>query len=304
MKKEMFLRNCPKCGKELSYTNKKNRNTAIKKKRLCGSCASVERNQKYGNNKKFIETYGVKGKWIGKKNPFYGKHHSEESLAKMQKNKDFSTFKSKKFKDKMSKISSGKNNPMYGKNYYDIWVEKYGEKEANKKMAILRKEKSIQTSGKNNPMYGKPAPQGSGNGWSGWYKGWFFRSIKELSYMVNVIEVNGFQWRTGETKDLCIKYTSYDGTERTYRADFLVEEKKLVEVKPIKLFNTPKNLLKKQAAVKFCKKNGYDYEVVDVRLLDFEKMESLYNQKKIRFTKKYKKKYEQYINRRKNDGDK
>jgi len=38
--------------------------------------------------------------------------------------------KIKENKKKHSNNSSGENNPMYGKKYYDIWVEKYGEEEA------------------------------------------------------------------------------------------------------------------------------------------------------------------------------
>jgi len=49
-------------------------------------------------------------------------------------------------------------------------------------------------------MYGKPAPIGSGNGWSGWYKGWYFRSLLELSFMINVIERFKMSWQNAETK--------------------------------------------------------------------------------------------------------
>ncbi|MBR4316812.1 MAG: hypothetical protein IKP65_07630 [Alphaproteobacteria bacterium] len=45
-------------------------------------------------------------------------------------------------------------------------------------MIELKKKYSEKSKGKNNPMYGKPAPKGSGNGVSGWYKGWFFRSLR------------------------------------------------------------------------------------------------------------------------------
>ncbi len=298
MKEKIFIRNCPSCDKELIYTNKKNRNSAVKKRRLCSSCAAkiIQNDPIHKEKQAAYRRIAYKGK----NNPFFGKRHSKETIEKIQKNRDLSSFKTQKFKDKMSKITSGKNNPMYGRNYYEVWVNKYGKEEANNRMTKLKKEKSLQTSGKNNPMYGKPSPQGSGNGWSGWYKGWFFRSIKELSYMINVIKAQNLKWRTAETNDLLIKYINYDGTERTYRADFLVEEKELIEVKPIKLFNTPNNLLKKKAAIKFCKKNRYNYKIVDVKLLDIEKIISLYNQKKIRFTKRYEKKYKKYIEEIKN----
>ena len=223
---------------------------------------------------------------MGAGNPFFGKTHTKETLAKIQEDRDICTFKTKKFKDKMSKVTSGKKNPMYGRNVYSIWVDKYGEEEANKRMTMAKIKWSKASSGKNNGMYGKPSPQGSGNGWSGWYKGWFFRSIKELSYMINIIETKKLKWRTAEINDLAIKYINYDGTERTYRADFLIEEKKLVEVKPIKLFNTPNNVLKKKAAIKFCKRHGYEYSITDVKLLDIDDIRKLYNQEKVKFTNK------------------
>jgi len=293
MKKEIFIRNCPSCNRELTHTNKKNRNDAIKKGRLCSSCAAkIVQNDPIHKEK---QAQYRREAYKGENNPFFGKKHTKETIAKIQKNRDLSSFKTKKFKDKMSKVTSGKNNPMYGKSYYEAWIDKYGEEEANNRMAKLKREKSLQTSGKNNPMYGKHSPQGSGNGWSGWYRGWFFRSIKELSYMINIIEAKKFKWRTAETNDLAIKYINYDGTERTYRADFLVEEKELIEVKPIKLFNTPNNLLKKKAAIKFCKKNGYNYKIVDVKLLDIKKMKNFYDRGEIKFTKKYEEKYKKLI---------
>lgn len=35
-------------------------------------------------------------------------------------------------------MNKGKNNPMYGKSVYDVWIEKYGEEEANKKLLKLK----------------------------------------------------------------------------------------------------------------------------------------------------------------------
>ncbi len=33
----------------------------------------------------------------------------------------------------MNELNSGENNPMYGKSAYNMWVEKYGKEEADKK---------------------------------------------------------------------------------------------------------------------------------------------------------------------------
>jgi len=59
--------------------------------------------------------------------------------------------------------SLGKNNGMYGKNKYEIWVKKYGKEEANKKMneygknlsESLKNSKNVNNADKNNPMYGR-----------------------------------------------------------------------------------------------------------------------------------------------------
>lgn len=87
---------------------------------------------------------------------------------------------------------------MFGKTFYDIWVEKYGLEIANQKLIEFKNNRSKSSTGEKNPMFGKTSPTGSGNGWSGWYKDWYFRSINELSFMINVIERFKFTWVSGE----------------------------------------------------------------------------------------------------------
>ena len=291
-----YKRECPKCGKDIYHTSKYNRNAQDKKQRPCRRCSSIEKNKKYGNNKKFIERYATKGKSTGKDNPFYGKHHTEETKKELRKiHKGCS--RSQDFKDNLSKVSTGKSNPMYGKNYYDIWVSKYGKAEADKRHKEKKRKNSIASSGKNNPMYGKPSPNGAGNGWSGWYKGWFFRSLKELSYMIKKIEGKNKKWRTAETKDLRIKYVDYKGDERTYTADFLVEEKELIEVKPKKLKKSLIVRLKAKAARKFCKEKGFTYKIKDVKILLEKEIKKLHDDKIIKFTNRYEEKYNEKYNK-------
>ena len=79
-------------------------------------------------------------------------------------------------------------------------------------------------------MYGKPSPQGSGNGWSGWYKGWYFRSLLELSYMILVIERFNISWSNGEK--IKITYKNFSGINRNYFPDFLLNNKYIIEIKP------------------------------------------------------------------------
>ncbi|MCD6436496.1 MAG: hypothetical protein J7L15_08995, partial [Clostridiales bacterium] len=249
-----YCRKCPLCRKKLGYTNKKNRNFAEKKGILCVSCSQKEAHKRpeviLKHKKRALL---LSEKYIGKGNPFYGRKHSEATKDKIRK-VDKSYTQTKKFRKKSAR--HGIRNGMYGKTFYDVWLEKYGKIEADKKMEQLKKKRSLNASGKNNSMYGKPSPQGSGNGWSGWYKGWFFRSLKELSYVIKEIESKNKKWRTAETKDLIIKYIDYKNDERTYRADFLVEEKYLIEVKPSNFESALTTRLNPHAALKFCQKKS------------------------------------------------
>ena len=64
-----FIRKCPKCGHKQSYTRRENWRKAIRQNRKCGSCCKVGR-----------PTWN-KGKvcFVGKENPFYGKHHTDKT---------------------------------------------------------------------------------------------------------------------------------------------------------------------------------------------------------------------------------
>ena len=135
-------------------------------------------------------------------------------------------------------------------------------------------------------MYGKPSPRGSGNGWSGWYKGWFFRSLRELSYVVGVLEKNMLGWRSAESRNLRMEYV-LDGRSRTYFADFLVDDSILVEVKPKRLMGSKQNLAKRESALRFCEARGWLYRMVDVRILEEDVIVDLYRRGVVKFTSKY-----------------
>jgi len=95
-------------------------------------------NKKYGSkiaNEKLNE-FKEKQRIVGEKRKlpedfnFAGHKHSEAS------------------KKQLSKKRVGKNNPMYGKNPYTIWVEKYGVEEADIKQKFMM-EKRLETRRKN-----------------------------------------------------------------------------------------------------------------------------------------------------------
>jgi hypothetical protein len=199
----------------------------------------------------------------GDLNPFYGKHHSEESKRKIIKDRDYSVYKTNEFRKKISEKTKGKNNPMYGKNIYNIWVEKYGEDEAKIKMNNFKKLQSKLNSGEHNSMYGKPSPKNSGNGICGWYKGWFFRSLLELSYMLFVIERFNMEWESGESEKYKIQY-EINNVKRNYYPDFIINGKYVVECKPKKLWSTNINKTKFDYAKIFCSNNNLKFKVTDI----------------------------------------
>ena len=276
-----FVRNCPECGIKLTYANVKYRNRAEKNGVICRSCRYKEVNSRPGIGKARIAN---RRNYFGDQNPFFGKTHSEDTKEKLRA-VDRSYTQTDKFRKNSAR--NGVKNGMYGKSVYDVWKEKYGKREADEKFSKWLEVLSKKSSGKNNPMFGKPAPQGSGNGWGGWYKGWYFRSLRELSYVIGVLEKTGQKWESAENNKFSIPYINYDGIPRTYRPDFIVDEKILVEVKPKRLMETPINLLKKEAAIQFCKNNGFEFKMVDVKLLETDQFVFLYRKGEVRFNKKY-----------------
>lgn len=268
----MIKRNCPECNRNIFYKDLKSKDIGEKNKSLCKRCCH-----------------------LGEKNGFYGKKHKKETIKKLSEISS-KQVRSEKTKRSQSKKMSGSNNSMYGKSVYEHWVDKHGKIKANEKYRRMILKQSKNSKGKGNPMYGKPSPQGSGNGWSGWYKNWYFRSLRELSYIVNYVEKNKLDWVSAECKKFAIPYKDWDGTDRNYFPDFFVDNKILVEVKPNKLKKAVTNSLKRKAAEKFCKKNKYKYEEVDPRKFNSEEIINLYNSGMIKFTKRYDKMFkERYV---------
>lgn len=242
--------------------------------RICPSCGTKLVYKSY-NTHHYANKHNQRCKrcsLIGENNPFYGKRHSEETRKII----------SEKASNQINHRTS---------NNWDVWVEKYGAEEATRRQNAYKAKQSELNSGANNSMYGKPAPQGSGNGWSGWYKNWYFRSLRELCYLINHVEANNQSWISAE--QFRIPYKDYDGKERTYSADFLVDNKYLVEVKPEKLFNSTMVRLKKEAAEIFCVEKGYEYLLIDPGQPSNEQIKMLHDSGQIRFLESYERKYQE-----------
>ncbi|MNC39495.1 hypothetical protein D3C75_881560 [compost metagenome] len=198
-----------------------------------------------------------------------------------------------KQKEILKNSSSGKNNPMYGKSYYDVWIEKYGKEEADKKQALKIERNRKASIGENNPMYGKPSPQGSGNGWSGHYEGVQFRSILELRYLKYLFD-NNIAFENGEKTKYKVSY-EFNNKKANYFLDFyLPEMDEYIEIKPKKLVSSKQNKAKFDAARN---KFGDKFKVLtedDISTFDLNKMHELFVKKVIVFDKQYEEKFIKY----------
>lgn len=134
-------------------------------------------------------------------------------------------------------------------------------------------------------MYGKPSPIGSGNGWSGWYKNIYFRSILELSTMI-YFEKNNIKFESAERYR--IPYFFFE-RERTYCPDFyLPQTDEYIECKYSKLINTPNVLAKSKAAKEHFNKFKFITEK-DVPLVTNEQLLIAYKKQELKWNKLYEK---------------
>lgn len=275
-----YKRNCPECSKEIVYKSNSALWLANKKQSLCKICCrSGKRNPMHGRT--------------GEKNPFFGKKHNEHALKKLREF-DHSYTKTESFRKTM-KSASFWNDPKSKRSTLVKFIEKYGEEEALLKFDQIKKNLSLKMSGSGNPMFGKPSPQGSGNGFSGWYKGWYFRSLRELMFMIKVIERFSFDWKTGESKDIKISYFDFTGTKRNYFPDFILNNKHVVEIKPKRLWQSDNVKRKKEAAEKWCQENNLLYRLFDINKIDVNLIKKLHDDCEIKFTERYEKKYKEFM---------
>jgi hypothetical protein len=272
---------CKECNKVVNYATRFNYTTGKKRYKNFGLCSSCSK--------------------IGNRNPFFNKKHSDETINKIietsnnseKRKKYYEKIKSEEHRKFLSEWMK-KNSPMKGTSFYEIWVEKYGVELADK----MKKEtiQKMSRKGEKNYWFGKTPPYGSGNGWSGWYKGWYFRSLLELSYMINIIEKYGLKWENGELNDYKIQY-SHNENIKNYFPDFIIENKYMVECKPKKLWNTELVKNKKIAAEDFCKKNNLIYKLRDIPKISDSEIFSLCESGDLIWIDRYEEKFEKRLHK-------
>jgi len=290
----MYTRECPSCKKILHHTNEGNCKTAIKNNVLCRSCTTKKQIKDNGNPMQGRSLYSV---WIEK----YGLKVANEKLKDYGNNR-----KGKKLNFKLPvnerKYLRGENHKNFNKSLDQVLLEKYGEVEGQRRIDIKRQKMSKKMRGQGNPMYGKPSPQGSGNGWSGWYKNYYFRSLLELSYLKYLLD-NNIKFETAETKKYQIKY--YDTMreqEANYYPDFyLIDSEEIIEIKPKKLLNARKNIDKYKAAKKLYKKKFKILTEENLIKISDNEIKELHNNGSLKFIDRYEQKFlQRWINDEKN----
>ncbi len=207
-----------------------------------------------------------------------------------------------KMKSKMSIKSAGEKNPNFGGRYSKWegghkWIrerkgqsleQKYGEERGSK----IRQKRSENSSGKNNGMYGKPSPQGSGNGWSGWFNGFFFRSLLELSYLKFCVDA-GIKIQSAESVKYKVKYST-GGVSRTYFPDYYLQDTdEIVEVKPMKLSKSKDNIAKFEAAKH---KYGEKFKIIteqDIQRLSTQEISEMRRIGVLKFINRYEQKFKE-----------
>jgi hypothetical protein len=132
-------------------------------------------------------------------------------------------------------------NKFKGKSYDEI----YGKERSTE----IKKKLSERQKGEKNNMYGKPAPKGSGGGIDGWFNGFYFRSLLELSFLLDMSN-KGILVESAETNKFKVPYKVNNKTKHYFPDFYLPNENIVIEIKPFCRINEHINSLKFNAANK------------------------------------------------------
>lgn len=268
---------CPRCGRKQVYCSRADLKRATSENRQCDHCRHAD----------------VSVRHSGAGNYWYGKTLPREMVEKTRQK-----LLGRKISPEQNAALQAGARRRYEEHGAPVPFaairRKLGDEGAEQYIAADKVRRSECMRGSNNHMYGKPSPTGSGNGWKSWYREIHFRSLRELQYYINTVEIEGRSCQNIHMlKGFRVPYTDFEGTQRTYCPDFLVDGRIVVEIKPVKLWNTRENVSKREAAITHFAAQGLDFQFIDV-LPDSAALRERYLRGEIRFVHKYIDRFEQY----------
>jgi hypothetical protein len=231
------------------------------------------------NNKKQVNYYGHVTNRLKSLSTEYNCHTCTASILTSNRNKNnkgkhieeiLGSEKGRLFRDNKRKYATENNIKNYFKSKAGLsWEELYGKKKAD---SMKQHHKNIcklkPMYGIENYQFGKPAHKLSGKGTKGYYKGTYFRSLMEVSFIINYLEKNNLIFENGELKKYSFKYI-HNGRSRNYFCDFVVDDT-FYEIKPKSLHDTIQNIDKWEAAQSWCKSNNKIFKVFSEK--DYEQL--------------------------------
>jgi hypothetical protein len=274
----------------LSSIRKNKRNITILSQKVdvkCVKCGIIKNVNFYNHAKNILKRYPQASEYLYKCSYCtHSEHFRVRNKQNAGKTLEEIYGKEKAIQLKKQRSEFNKNNPWRYKalNLCNTFFKKnktYEEIYGTEKSILIKSKQSKSGKGKHsmligpkNPQYGKPAHKLSGKSCKGYYKNIFFRSIHELSFIINVLEKNNIAWESGELKKHIIPYVTKHGIMRNYFPDFITE-KEIIEIKPAALINTEQNISKQQAAKIFAKQINKEYKIYTERDFDLLKQEQI-----------------------------
>ena len=176
------------------------------------------------------------------------------------------------WREKISKATSGKNNPMYGRHDHTHGLKRYAKEKVGKTLeevhgidlaSKIRKQRSEASTGSNNSAFGRVYCNG-GKSVKGYYRGKFFRSLLEYSFMKH-LEIENVSLDDDVAYECFVIPYEFESRKRTYRTDFYVKSRNIAyEIKPSYVMKTisPINVAKWKAATEFLALRGIQFLVV------------------------------------------
>jgi hypothetical protein len=192
-------------------------------------------------------------KFLGEGNTFFGKKHSKKTRKQMSNNHaDF----------------TGDKNPLVK------WLKKDPKNKevySNRMKEVWKDEKLHQMTYKRNLENAKKMVLNENHHpYSNCETGWF-QSIKfsnkfyyQSSYEKKFLEFceSSDKIKALQKLPFVISYKDENGRKRNYYADFLVNQRIVIEIKPKSMLNYNHNKEKIKAGKKYCRSNGYEYKLL------------------------------------------